>query len=101
VVSQQVTHNVVGVIEGTDRRLKDTFVVIGAHLDHVGYSQTGASRDRGPTAAGAQSDGAGRVVRPAGRCSGRRPLVAVVARCTAGRGPQAPGTPAVPSNSAT
>ena len=34
VVSQQVTHNVVGVIEGSDRRLKDTFVVIGAHLDH-------------------------------------------------------------------
>jgi hypothetical protein len=46
VVSQQVTHNVVGMIEGTDRRLKDTYVVVGAHLDHVGYSQTGATRDR-------------------------------------------------------
>ena len=41
VVSQQLAHNVVGMIEGTDPKLKDTYVMYGAHLDHVGYSQTG------------------------------------------------------------
>ncbi len=41
VVSQQIAHNVVGMIEGTDPKLKDTYVMYGAHLDHVGYSQTG------------------------------------------------------------
>ena len=32
--------NVVGMIEGSDPKLKNEFVVIGAHLDHVG-SQAG------------------------------------------------------------
>ncbi len=41
VVSQQLAHNVVGMIEGTDPKLKDTYVMYGAHLDHVGYSQAG------------------------------------------------------------
>jgi aminopeptidase YwaD len=34
------TMNVVGLLEGTDPSLKDDYVVIGAHLDHVG-SQAG------------------------------------------------------------
>ncbi|MFZ2322212.1 MAG: M20/M25/M40 family metallo-hydrolase [Ignavibacteriaceae bacterium] len=34
------TMNVVGIIEGSDPKLKNEFVVIGAHLDHVG-SQAG------------------------------------------------------------
>ena len=28
--------NVVGVIRGSDRRLRDTFVVVSAHYDHLG-----------------------------------------------------------------
>ena len=44
VVSQQLAHNVVGLIEGTDPKLKDTYVMYGAHLDHIGYSQTGTGR---------------------------------------------------------
>jgi hypothetical protein len=44
VSNQQITHNVVGMIEGTDPALKDTYVLFGAHLDHVGYSQTGTAR---------------------------------------------------------
>jgi Peptidase family M28 len=44
VVSEQISHNVVGMIEGTDPVLKDTYVMFGAHLDHIGYSQTGTSR---------------------------------------------------------
>jgi hypothetical protein len=38
VVRTQLTHNVVAVVEGTDPRLKNTFVAFGAHYDHVGYS---------------------------------------------------------------
>ena len=34
------TMNVIGMIEGSDPKLKDEYVVIGAHLDHVG-SQAG------------------------------------------------------------
>ncbi len=45
VVSQQLAHNVVGLIEGTDPKLRDTYVMYGAHLDHVGYSQTGTGRE--------------------------------------------------------
>jgi len=43
------THNVVGMIEGTDPRLKDTYVLFGAHLDHIGY----AAAPRTPAATGA------------------------------------------------
>ena len=36
-----ITRNVVGLLEGSDPKLKDTYVMFGAHLDHIGYSQTG------------------------------------------------------------
>jgi hypothetical protein len=54
VVRTQLTHNVVGVVEGTDPVLKDTFVAFGAHYDHVGYADgdmsatTGSGRPRLP-----------------------------------------------------
>jgi hypothetical protein len=44
VTNEQITHNVVGMVEGSDPVLKDTYVLFGAHLDHVGYSQTGTAR---------------------------------------------------------
>jgi hypothetical protein len=47
VINEQITHNVVGMVEGTDPALKGTYVLVGAHLDHVGYSQTGAGRGGG------------------------------------------------------
>ena len=39
VVNTRYTRNVVGIVEGNDVRLKDTYVAFGAHYDHVGYSQ--------------------------------------------------------------
>jgi hypothetical protein len=39
VVRTQYTRNVVGIVEGTDPKLKDTWVTMGAHLDHVGYAE--------------------------------------------------------------
>ena len=41
VVYEQLSRNVVGMIEGSDPKLKDTYVMYGAHLDHIGYSMTG------------------------------------------------------------
>jgi hypothetical protein len=43
-VTQDLYHNVVGMVEGIDPKLKDTYVMYGAHLDHVGYSRTGGGR---------------------------------------------------------
>ncbi len=38
--STQLTHNVVGLVRGTDPALNQTYVLFGAHLDHVGYAET-------------------------------------------------------------
>jgi Zn-dependent M28 family amino/carboxypeptidase len=48
------TRNVVGVVEGSDPKLKDTYVAFGAHYDHVGYSE-------GPIAGGRIQGAVGRV----------------------------------------
>jgi len=95
VVSQQVTHNVVGMIEGTDRRLKDTYVVLGAHLDHVGYSQTGASRDRSTDSCRRRSPAAQAAVVAAGKTV-QRPTPARGGGPPAGRGATPPAAPGAP-----
>jgi len=38
-VRTQYTRNVIGIIEGTDPKLKDTYVAFGAHYDLVGYAE--------------------------------------------------------------
>jgi hypothetical protein len=38
VVRTDLSANVVAMVEGSDPQLKDTFVVFGAHYDHVGYA---------------------------------------------------------------
>ncbi len=37
-VRTQLTQNIVGIVEGTDAKLKATYVAVGAHYDHVGYA---------------------------------------------------------------
>ena len=37
--------NIVGVIEGSDPALKDEFVILGAHYDHIGVTETGEDGD--------------------------------------------------------
>jgi hypothetical protein len=37
-LKNNVSHNVVGKVEGTDPKLKSQYVVIGGHLDHVGMT---------------------------------------------------------------
>ena len=39
------TQNVVGVVEGTDPKLKDQFVMYSAHYDHVGIGEADATGD--------------------------------------------------------
>jgi hypothetical protein len=53
VVSTRLTRNVVGVIEGTDSKLRGTYVAFGAHYDHIGYQETVPGGGRGGGAANA------------------------------------------------
>lgn len=53
IVQTRLTRNVVGIIPGTDAKLKDSYVMFGAHYDHVGYQQTPPAQGRGGGAAGA------------------------------------------------
>src|SRR5205085_1072179 len=39
IIQTRLSRNVVGIVEGTDARLRDTYVLLGAHYDHVGYQQ--------------------------------------------------------------
>jgi Peptidase family M28 len=60
IVNTRYTRNVVGMVEGADPALKDTYVAFGAHYDHVGYTQ-GVLRN-GQTdriSNGADDDGSG------------------------------------------
>jgi hypothetical protein len=50
VVQEQLSRNVVGLVEGSDPKLRDTFVMFGAHLDHIGYSDTGGGGQPSPSA---------------------------------------------------
>jgi hypothetical protein len=55
VVRTQLTENVIGIVEGSDPQLKSTYVVVGAHYDHVGYA------DQELTADGRRGGAPGRV----------------------------------------
>src|SRR5262249_16932463 len=66
-VSEQRTRNVVGMIEGTDAALKSTYVMFGAHLDHVGYSPTGIGALPTPASCRTRSDAAQAAVKAAGK----------------------------------
>ena len=82
-VSEQRTRNVVGMIEGTDATLKSTYVMFGAHLDHIGYSQVGAGLLPTASSCRVRSDvaqaavkAAGKVVQNPGRGRGAPPAAA-------------------------
>jgi hypothetical protein len=58
VLTTELSKNVVGLIEGSDPALRDTYVLFGAHLDHVGYRPAPGGRGgRGaPPAPGVEPD---------------------------------------------
>ena len=96
-VSEQRTRNVVGLVEGTDSTLKSTYVMFGAHLDHIGYSQIGAGvlptasscRSRGE-AAQAAVKAAGKVIQNPGRGRGAPPAAAAGGSGASGSAAPAP-----------
>jgi hypothetical protein len=54
VVRTQYTRNVIGILDGSDPKLKDTYVAYGAHYDHVGYAEGEVvDTEQGPRRAGA------------------------------------------------
>ena len=69
IVRTRLTHNVVGIVEGSDPKLRDTYVAYGAHYDHTGYREGGVNAGRGGQPAnpedriynGADDDGSGTV----------------------------------------
>ena len=54
VVRTQRTNNVVGIIEGSDPKLKDTYVAFGAHYDHIGYGEGQAPQGGSPNPGGCE-----------------------------------------------
>ena len=58
-VTTRLTRNVVGIVEGSDPQLKDTYVLFGAHYDHIGYSTNTAAAGRGGPGAGGGSGAGG------------------------------------------
>src|SRR6185436_10043172 len=87
VVRLQVSKNVVAMIEGTDPVLKNTYVMFGAHLDHVGYSP-GRGTQPSPTGCRRRSEVAQAAVVAAGKPVQRPSAPA------RGAGAPAPGAPA-------
>jgi hypothetical protein len=47
IVTTNLTRNVVGIVEGADPTVKDTYVLFGAHYDHVGFQESVRSGDDG------------------------------------------------------
>jgi len=58
-VVEQITHNVVGIIRGTDSKLREEYIAIGCHYDHVGIGRPNAQGDA--IFNGADDDGSGTV----------------------------------------
>lgn len=62
VVRTQYTRNVVGIVPGSDPKLRDTYVAFGAHYDHVGYAENDltppSNGQRRPPAPGRVTEGA-------------------------------------------
>ena len=61
VVRTQLSHNVVAMVDGADPQLKNTYVAVGAHYDHIGYADRSASpgNERPPGAPGRVTPGTG------------------------------------------
>ncbi len=72
IVQTRLTRNVVGIVEGRDVRLKDSYVLFGAHYDHIGYLQAPPGEERGGFGGGAGTPNTPGQPRPsAGGCAGQ------------------------------
>ncbi len=72
IVQTRLTRNVVGIVEGSDVRLKDSYVLFGAHYDHIGYLQAPPAEERGGLGGGGATSNTPGQPRPsAGGCAGQ------------------------------
>ena len=60
VVRTRLTRNVVGMVQGTDPKLRDTYVAFGAHYDHIGYTETPVEPSRSVATFGTSCPGQSR-----------------------------------------
>jgi hypothetical protein len=68
VANTRLTRNVVGLVEGTDPKLRGTYVAFGAHYDHIGYQQaTPTTGGRGGTGGAGGAGGCVGQTRPTPR----------------------------------
>jgi len=56
-VQTRLSRNVVAIVEGSDPQLKNTYVLFGAHYDHIGYQQTPPGQGRGGFGGGGSAPG--------------------------------------------
>lgn len=45
------THNIIGIVPGKDMKLKDQFIIVGAHYDHLGFGGNSSGSRRPDTTA--------------------------------------------------
>lgn len=57
-LDDKIGYNVVGLVEGTDPKLKNEYVILGGHYDHIGYS---TAVDGDSIANGANDDASGTI----------------------------------------
>ena len=48
---KRTTHNIIAVLPGKDKRLKDEYIVVGSHYDHLGWGGKGSGSRRPDTVA--------------------------------------------------
>ena len=60
-IGTRTTQNVVGIIEGSDPQLKETYVAFGAHYDHLGLNPASRDLTGDQIHNGADDDGSGSV----------------------------------------
>lgn len=53
--------NVIGILPGNDPKLKDEYIIIGGHHDHLGYGETGSRTGVDAVHTGADDNGSGSV----------------------------------------
>ena len=70
-----ITKNVVGMVPGTDPALKDEYIVVGAHLDHVKPVQGQVCNGADDNASG--SAGVIEIAAAMAKCPGKRPVILI------------------------
>jgi Zn-dependent M28 family amino/carboxypeptidase len=62
VVREERVRNVIGLLRGSDPKLKDTYVLLTAHYDHVGLARNGGEGDRVHNGANDNASGVAAVI---------------------------------------